>query len=68
MKTDLHVELDLLHQNVDGIIRLVHCAADADIWTLHEATLHTVRLEILRAKLTADFRDLIALRERVRRC
>jgi hypothetical protein len=65
MKANLHVELDLLHQNVDEIIRLVHCAADADIWTPHEATRHTVRLEVLRAKLTADLRDLIALRELV---
>jgi hypothetical protein len=64
MKADLRAELGLLHRNVDGMIRLFQCATDAGIWTREEAERHESRLELLRAKLNADFRELMALRER----
>jgi len=64
MKTDLRAELSLLNKNVDEMIRLFQCVTDAGIWTRQEATRHEARLELLRAKLNADFRELIALRER----
>jgi hypothetical protein len=67
MKDDLCAELDLLNRNVDDMIRLVQRATDAGVWTQQEATWHAARLESLRAKLNADFRELIGLRERARK-
>jgi hypothetical protein len=64
MKGDLCAELGLLNRNVDEMIRLLQCATDAGVWTQQEATWHAARLESLRAKLNADFRELMALRER----
>ena len=64
MKADLRVRLVQLNKNVDGMIRLVQRATDAGIWTLHEATRYAVRLEYLRAKLNANFSELMVLRER----
>jgi hypothetical protein len=67
MKADLRAELGLLNRNVDEMIRLFQCARDAGIWTRREATRHEELLELLRAKVNADFRELIALRERTNR-
>jgi hypothetical protein len=64
MKADLRAELGPLHRNVDEMIRRFQCATDAGIWTREEAERHESRLELLRAKLNADFRELMALRER----
>ncbi len=64
MKADLSAGLGVLNRNVDEMIRLVQRATDAGIWTLHEATRHAARLESLRAKLNADFSELMVLRER----
>ena len=64
MKADLRAELGLLNRNVAEMIRLFECATDAGIWTRQEAARHEARLDLLRAKLNADFRELIALRER----
>ena len=61
MKADLRAELGLLHRNVD---ELIPCATDAGMWTREEAKRHEARLELLRAKLKADFTELMALRER----
>ena len=66
MKADLRAELGLLNRNVDEMIRLFRCATDAGIWTRQEATLHEARLELSRVKLTAHFRELMALRERAK--
>jgi hypothetical protein len=64
MKADLRAELDLLNRNVDEMIRLFQCATDAGIWTRQEATRHEAHRELLRAKLNADFRELVALCDR----
>ena len=64
MKADLRVELGLLNRNVDEMISLVRSATDAGIWTPQEAARLTARLESLRAKLTADFKELMDLHER----
>jgi hypothetical protein len=64
MKADLRAQLVLLNKNVVEMIRLVQRATDAGIWTLHEAARHEARLDLLRAKLNADFKELMALRER----
>jgi hypothetical protein len=66
MKADLRTELDLLNGNVVEMIGLLECAADAGIWTRQEAARHERRLALLRTKLNADFRELMALRERAR--
>lgn len=66
MKPDLHAEPDLLNRNVDELIRLCQCATDVGVWTTQEAGLHTAHLDLLRTKVNADFRELIALRERLR--
>jgi hypothetical protein len=64
MKADLRAELGLLNRNVVERIRLFECATDAGIWTQQDAARHEARLELLCAKLNADFRELMALRER----
>jgi hypothetical protein len=64
MEADLRAELGLLNRNVDEMIRLFQRATDTGIWTREEATRHGAHLELLRAKLTADFKELMALRER----
>jgi hypothetical protein len=64
MKADLHAELDLLNRNVDELIRLCQCATDVGVWSQQEALRHTARLESLRAKLNADFRELLDLHKR----
>jgi hypothetical protein len=66
MKTDLNPELDLLNQDVDEMIQLCQCAADAGLWTRQEAQLHTARLESLRTKMNTDFQELMVLGERLR--
>jgi hypothetical protein len=63
MKADLRAQLVLLNKNVDEMIRLVQRATDAGIWTLHEATRHAARPELLRE---ID-KELMALRERANR-
>jgi hypothetical protein len=65
MNADLLAELSLMNRNVDEMIRLCQCATDAGIWTRREAERHVARLESLRAKLNADYREVIALRERL---
>jgi len=55
MKADLRAELGLLNRNVVEMIRLFECATDAGIWTRQEVARHEARLELLRAKLNADF-------------
>ena len=67
MKADLRAELDLLNRNVDEMIRLFQRATDAGIWTLHEATRHKARLESIRKKLNADYREIMARDERARK-
>jgi len=64
MQTDLGAVFDLLNRNVDELIRLFQCATDAGIWTPQEAAQHVARIELVRPKLNADFRELLALRER----
>jgi hypothetical protein len=64
MKADLRAELGLVNRNVYEVIRLLECAIDAGVWTRQEATWHEKRLELLRAKLNADFSELMVLRER----
>ena len=64
MKADLRAEIDLLNRNVDEMIHLFRGATDAGVWTRREAERHERRLESLRAKLNADFRELMALHER----
>lgn len=64
VRSDIYAELYLWNKNVDEMIRLFECATDAGIWTLHKATRHAARLELLRAKLNADFSELMVLRER----
>jgi hypothetical protein len=64
MKADLRAQLVLLNKNVDEMIRLFQRATDTGIWTPQEAMRHQLRIELLRAKLNADFRELIALSER----
>jgi len=66
MKADLGAELDVMNRNVDELIRLCQCATDAGVWTTQEATRHTARLDSLRAKLDADFRELMGSHERVK--
>jgi hypothetical protein len=51
MKADLCAELGLL-------------TTDAVIWTRQEATRQQARLALFRTKLNADFRELMAVRER----
>lgn len=65
MKTDVQSELDLLNQNADEMIRLCQFATDAGLWTQQKARRHTARLEALRVKLNADFRELLVLQERL---
>jgi hypothetical protein len=65
MEADLRAGLSQLNRNVDEMIRLLQCATDAGIWTPEEAMRHEARLESLRAELTADFRELLTLCERV---
>jgi hypothetical protein len=67
MKADLREELDLLNKNVDEIIRLFQRTTDAGIWTQKEATRHAVRLESIRKKLNADYREIMAMHERSRK-
>jgi hypothetical protein len=67
MKADLRAELDLLNRNVDEMIRLFQCTADAGIWTQKEATRHEARLESIRKKLNADYREIMARDERTRK-
>jgi hypothetical protein len=64
MEPDLRSEIDLLNRNVGELIRLFQCATDAGIWTPQEAAQHVARLELVRAKLNADSREIMALRER----
>ena len=64
MKADLRAELVLLNRNVDEIIGVLQCATDAGLWTRQEATGHEARLELLRAKLSTDFAELISAKER----
>ena len=59
MKADLRAQRALLNKNVDEMIRLVQRTTHTGIWTLHEATRHVARLELLRAKLNADFSELV---------
>ena len=61
LKADLRAERGLVNRNVDEMIRLLQCATDAGIWTRQEATRHEARLELLRANLNADFRELLDL-------
>jgi hypothetical protein len=63
MKADLRTELDLLNRNVDEMVRLCQCATDAGVWPAQQAARYTARLDSLRAKLNADFQELITLRE-----
>jgi hypothetical protein len=63
MKADLRAETDPLNRNVDEMIRLFQCTTDAKVCTAREARLHTTRLELMRAKLNADFRELLHLHE-----
>jgi hypothetical protein len=63
MELELREELSLLSRNVEEMICFVQRAADAGIWTPQEGTRHTTRLEFLHANLTADFRELLVLRE-----
>ena len=65
MKADLRAELDLLNTNVDEMIRLCQCAADGGLWTRQEAQRRTARLEFLRAKLNADFAELVVRNARI---
>jgi hypothetical protein len=67
VKADLREELDLLNRNVDEMIRLFQCTADAGIWTKREATRHQARLESIRKKLNADYREIMARDERTRK-
>ena len=67
MKADLRAELDLLNRNVDEMIRLFQCAADSGIWTKKEAARHAARLESIRKKLNADYREIAAMHERSRK-
>jgi hypothetical protein len=67
MKADLRAELDLLNRNVDEMIRLFQCTADAGIWTQKEVTRHEARLESIRKKLNADYREIMARDERTRK-
>ena len=59
MEPDLRAELGVINRNTDELIGLCQCATDAGVWTTQEATLHTVRLDSLRAKLNADFREFM---------
>ena len=63
MKADLCTEFSLLNRNVDEMIRLFHCATDAGIWTRREAARNEARLELLRARWNADFKELMNLQE-----
>jgi hypothetical protein len=67
MKADLREELDLLNRNVDEMIRLFQCTADAGIWTKREATRHQARLESIRKKLNADYLEIMARDDRTRK-
>ena len=67
MKADLREELDLLNRNVDEMIRLFQCTADAGIWTKREATRHQARLESIRKKLNADYREIMDRDKRTRK-
>jgi hypothetical protein len=64
MKADVCAQLGLLNRNVDEMIRLFQRATDAGVWTRQEARRHEIRIESLRAKLNADCKELMALRER----
>jgi hypothetical protein len=64
MKADVRAKLGLLNRNVVEMIRLFECATDAGIWSRQEAARHEGRLDLLRAKLNADFKELMGLRER----
>lgn len=65
MKDDLRAERDLLNRNVEEMICLCQCAADAGLWPCEEAQRHTARLESLREKLNEDFTKLIVLHKRL---
>jgi hypothetical protein len=56
--------LGVMNRNVDELIRLCKRATDAGVWTTREAMLHAARLDSLRAKLNADFRELMGSHER----
>jgi hypothetical protein len=64
MQTDLGADCDLLNRNVDELIRLFQSAADAGIWTPPDAAQDVASLELVRAKLDADSREVVVLRER----
>jgi len=61
---DLCAEVDLMNRNADELIHLCQCATDAGVWSREEAQRHTARLESLRAKLNADFQELVRSHER----
>jgi hypothetical protein len=67
MKPDLRAELGVINRNVDEMILLLQCAADAGIWTQKEATRHEARLESIRKKLNADYLEIMAMHERSRK-
>lgn len=52
---------------MDEMIPLCQRATDAGIWTGQIATQHIARVELLRAKSNADFRELISLYERAKK-
>jgi hypothetical protein len=66
MKGNLQAERRLLNRNVDELNRLLQCATGNGIWTPQEGTRHVGHHELVRAKLNADFRELMDLRERVK--
>jgi hypothetical protein len=65
MKADLRTEIELWNKNVDELIRLLQNIQSAGEWSRQETARHEARLEALRTKLNADFKELIALRKHV---
>jgi hypothetical protein len=63
--TDVCAEVCVWNENVDEMIRLLCRLQAAKITTRDESAGHAARLEILRAELNADFRDVITLRETI---
>jgi hypothetical protein len=61
----MYAELYLWNKNVDELIRFLQNIQAAGLWCRQETGPHEARLELLRTKLNADFRELVALSKRI---
>jgi hypothetical protein len=65
VSSDIYAQLYLWNQNADEMIRLLQNIRACGVWSRQETARHQARLESLQTKLSADFRELIALRAQI---